>query len=105
ERPAAVSGRHDAGDALKRRLLELLLHGLRALRTREIQIHDVDVELEAVVERLEQVAALPAREQLEHVDLRLGRESAHRLARFVPSGDDASGVRAVADEVLAPAVA
>src|SRR5262249_1722059 len=72
--------------------------------TGEAQVDDVDVELDAIIESLQQVAESPAGEDLEDVDLGLRHESAEHLARLVTRADDAGAMRAVTDDVLQPAL-
>src|SRR5262249_57718309 len=81
---------------------ELLFDRLRLLLTAEAQIHEIDIEIDAVVEGLEQAAELPSREDLDDVDLGLRGEAAQHPSRLVAGGDDASRMRPVTDDVQRP---
>jgi hypothetical protein len=69
-----VAGRDDAPDPALLGLADLLQQQVGTLPAAEAHVDDVDALVDAVVQRVEQVAQLPAREDLHHPHVRFRGE-------------------------------
>ena len=99
---AGVARCRDARDAFAPRLLQLLAHQLGESVTHDADVDEIELAFDAFIQRRQQVADAALRNDLEHVQLGLGRAAADALlgARCV---DDAGAVRPVRHEVVGPA--
>src|SRR5262245_49918687 len=72
-RPVHVARGRDAGNALQPRFDDLARDKLRHPIAAHAEMDDVDLALDALIQRFDQIAEMSARRQFEDVDLRAWR--------------------------------
>src|SRR5207249_6485748 len=101
DRTGGISRGGDARDALESSFTKLLRHELGEAVAHDADMDEIELPLDALVQRRQQIADPSVWQNLEYVQLGLGRATDDSLvgARSI---DDAGGVRAVREEILAP---